>query len=63
MKSNLLIRDQEFAKQIFIVCEDQESCKPHGNPHWEIAKFEINHQDKQIEELQINDNLIKLFVR
>lgn len=34
------IYQTEVAKQLFVVCEDEDICHPQGNPKWEIALFD-----------------------
>lgn len=41
-----IVRGGDVATQLFIVCEDVVVCQPRGNPHWEIAKFEVRFQEK-----------------
>lgn len=52
----------EVAKQLFVVCEDEEVCHPQGNPKWEIALFDAayNGNIKIAEEWQV-DNSIKIY--
>jgi 4-amino-4-deoxy-L-arabinose transferase-like glycosyltransferase len=36
----------EVSKQLFVVCEDEDICKPQGNPKWEIALFDAAYNGK-----------------
>lgn len=36
----------EVAKQLFVVCEDENICQPQGNPKWEIALFDVAYGGK-----------------
>lgn len=46
----------DTATQLFIVCEDDISCKPFGNPHYEIARFAVDTMGKEkVEEVVLKE--------
>ena len=40
----------EVTDQLFVICEGEKGCQPHGNPKWEIAVFDAAYNGK-IEEV------------
>lgn len=63
LKTNNLKTGNDLADQIFVICATNQPCQPHGQPHWEIAKFEQAHQNQTIEEKFIAENIVQLKVK
>ena len=43
-KNTGLVRGEEkIVDQLFVICEDGDSCQPEGHPAWQIAKFGPSH--------------------
>lgn len=42
-KANLVRGEDRIVDQLFVVCEDGDSCQPEGNPDWQIAVFGPSH--------------------
>ncbi len=54
-KANLVRGEEKVVDQLFVICEDGDSCKPEGHPQWQIAVFGIAKIDQmwQIDHLKI----------
>jgi len=46
-KANIVSSDKTATEQLYVVCEDGDTCKPEGHSRYEIAMFGIAHVDKQ----------------
>ncbi len=46
-KAPLVRGETAITNQLFVICEDGDSCTPLGNPQWQIAVFGIAKIDKQ----------------
>lgn len=46
-KASLYRGSEKITNQLFVICEDGDSCKPEGNPGYEIAIFGPSHIVKQ----------------
>lgn len=38
-KASLVKEEDKIVDQLFVICEDGDSCKPEGNPQWQVAVF------------------------
>ncbi|HEX9008668.1 MAG TPA: glycosyltransferase family 39 protein [Patescibacteria group bacterium] len=50
-KANMYPGDQKITDQLFVVCEDGDSCKPEGSPQYQVAIFGVA---KVVEQWQID---------